>query len=524
MKKNKRKINIVNIIRRVVQIISFILMPGFFISSFAALKSVFTSIISGSFAFSAQLPDLLVLFAVIPVTLLFGRFFCGFVCSFGTLGDIVWFISSKLRRKQRRISEKADRVLKLFKYIFLLFIVAMVWTLGVVTFDNSLNPWNIFGMYATLSGWPSASVLLSLGFALLLLIIAGSVFVQRFFCRYACPLGAFFSVTSKLRFLKIRKARENCGKCRLCTVNCPSGIRMYKYDKINSGECINCFICVSSCPRGNAKAAIGTSDIAPLASGLTAAAAIIGLNYIGRALADNIAYAAPETAITESVLGSIASGNYIDGIYTGSAQGFRGITSVEVKVNNGYITDITVVSTEDDAEFFNRAEYAVINEIICLQSAQVSAVSGATYSSNAIIDAVANALASADLSVSSAPFVSASPDAAALVTQPVLSAMPQTDSGIFADGTYVGSGFGFRGETAVSVVVSGGKIADIQIVSYSDDRRYFIRARDVIIGEIISSQSVDVTTVSGATFSSNGILEAVADALGIKFEPSKYLG
>ena len=91
--------------------------------------------------------------------------------------------------------------------------------------------------------------------------------------------------------------------------------------------------------------------------------------------------------------------------------------------------------------------------------------------------------------------------------------------GTYTDGVYTGTGTGYRGETEVSVTVSGGKITDIEIVSYQDDREYFERA-SAIVDDIISMQSVDVDTISGATFSSNGILEAVADALSVDFTSS----
>ena len=86
-------------------------------------------------------------------------------------------------------------------------------------------------------------------------------------------------------------------------------------------------------------------------------------------------------------------------------------------------------------------------------------------------------------------------------------------SGSYMDGTYQGSGYGFRGTTTVTVVVSGGKITTITVNSYRDDKQYFDRAYSTVTKEIISSQSTDVDAVSGATYSSNGIMKAVANAL-----------
>jgi uncharacterized protein with FMN-binding domain len=519
LKKAKRKIKYINIVRAAVQILSFILAPGLFIIIFSALKSVFTAIIGGSFDLSSQLPHIIILFVVFFVTIFFGRFFCGFICSFGALGDLIWFISRKLRRKPLRIGEKADTVLKSFKYLFLVFIVIAVWTFSAVSFDNSLNPWNVFGMYSSLSGWSTASGLLTAGAVLLLLIIIGSFFVERFFCRYVCPLGAAFAVASKLRLLKIRKPSINCGSCRACTYNCPAGISMYRSDKIKSGECLNCFKCVSVCPRKNAKADIGGEEVAPIAAGLTAAAAIMGLYFVGRVISENVAYAAPQTSVSDIVM-SEARGNYTDGTYKGSAPGYRGITNVQVTVNKGYITDIEVLSTGDDIEFFSLAKNSVINSIISSQSASVDAVTGATYSSNAIMEAAADALG-AFITVSSetpAPSPSVSQQETATAA-PSVSSVPSATSapGAYKDGTYTGTGTGFRGDTTVSVTVSGGAITNIEIVSYNDDRPYFKMASSTVISEIIASQSAQVDAVSGATFSSSGIMEAVANALGTEY-------
>lgn len=501
-----------------IQLLGFILTPGLFISVFSSINSVYTSIAHGTFDLTNLLPQIIVSFAVIPITLFFGRFFCGFICSFGSMGDLFWYISKKLRKRPELINEKADRVLKSFKYLFLIFIVIFIWTLGAVTIDNTYNPWNIFGMYASLSGWPSASGLLTVGAAILLLIIIGSFFIERFFCRYVCPLGAVFAVLSKLRFLKVRKPSENCGNCRLCTLNCPAGISMYKYDKINSGECINCFKCVSVCPRKNAQAGVGAQDIAPFAAGLTAAAAIIGLYYVGRTVSDNTTYTAPITAINQPVSENSASGQYTDGTYAGSADGFRGTTNLQVTVNNGYIADISVISTGDDEEFFNKAKSTVINEILASQSTEVDAVTGATYSSNAIIKAVTDALGLADTVVTASVDTPSQTEIAK--PSPSESAVQSAAAGTFIDGTYTGTGTGFRGETKVSVTVKGGKISDIEILSYNDDREFFDRASSTVINNIIKSQSVNVNAVSGATFSSNGIMEAVANALGTDFTRS----
>ena len=82
---------------------------------------------------------------------------------------------------------------------------------------------------------------------------------------------------------------------------------------------------------------------------------------------------------------------------------------------------------------------------------------------------------------------------------------------------YTGTGTGLRGEIKVSVTVSGGRISAIEVLSYEDDEQFFTRAESGVIDSVIAAQSAEVDAVSGATFSSNGIMEAVANALGQEY-------
>lgn len=111
--------------------------------------------------------------------------------------------------------------------------------------------------------------------------------------------------------------------------------------------------------------------------------------------------------------------------------------------------------------------------------------------------------------------VSSTAETGAAAAPPSVSVAAET--GKYKDGVYTGTADGYRGKIAVQVTVSGGNISDITVLSAADDGPYFSRASSGVIPAILSSQSINVSTVSGATFSSNSILEAVADALGLDF-------
>ena len=92
---------------------------------------------------------------------------------------------------------------------------------------------------------------------------------------------------------------------------------------------------------------------------------------------------------------------------------------------------------------------------------------------------------------------------------------PVITTGKYKDGTYYGTGSGYRGEIKVKVIVAKGSITSITIESYKDDDQFFNKAKNTIINNIITTQSTDVATVSGATYSSKGIISAVINALDL---------
>ena len=200
-------------------------------------------------------------------------------------------------------------------------------------------------------------------------------------------------------------------------------------------------------------------------------------------------------------------GQLNDGTYTGSARGYKSVITVQVTISGGKITDIQVVSQGDDEPYFSNAR-AVIQRVISSQSMSVDTVSGATYSSTGILVAIKNALLQA---AGKSPV-----ENAVVAAQQTVSHQPASNtsmpSGAMKDGTYTGSGMGYNDSITVKVTVSGGKITDIAIVGSDDDEPYFTNAR-AVVARILSAQTTNVDAVSGATYSSKGIMAAVSDAL-----------
>lgn len=511
-----KHVSLIPFIRHAIQVIVFLLFPELFITVLHALGDVITALANGEFSFYTLSAQLITIAVVFIMTAIWGRFFCGYLCSFGTLQEACFWISKKFFYKKNVVPDSIDHILQYLKYLIFIFIVVALWIMAL-PFDASLSPWGIFGILISGNFSIMVSAVHTMGFLFLLLILVGSFFVERFFCRYLCPLGAVFTIISGKRCYKIRRHKSTCINCRLCEKKCSMGISILKRDSISSGKCIDCMKCTTICPKESLSA-----SPAPAAVGTVAAITMCGLIQIGKlTVADEI------TTVEIESFEKSETGNYIDGVYTGVGVGFRGNTEVQVTVENGYITDITVLSYEDNTEFFQKAQTSILNQILSEQSIDVQNVSGATFSSNSIIDAVADALgikkqAETDYSVQASDKQGESDSGQIAESDQASSDSEKDDSSTqefssLRDGTYQGQGEGFRGTTSVSVTVESGKITDITVLSYEDDESFFARAEDVIIDEVINAQSLDVACVSGATFSSNGILEAVANALNIEF-------
>lgn len=201
-------------------------------------------------------------------------------------------------------------------------------------------------------------------------------------------------------------------------------------------------------------------------------------------------------------------GTLNDGTYTGSARGYKSVITVQVTIVGGKISAITVVSEGDDEPYFSNAR-AIIQRVLASQSMNVDTVSGCTYSSTGILMAIKNALLQA---------AGKAPEAAGAVpAQTGANHAPATDiqapTGTMKDGIYTGSGMGFNDYITVSITVQGGKIASISIMDQGDDEPYFTNAKNGVLTRILISQNSKVDAVSGATYSSKGIMAAVADAM-----------
>jgi uncharacterized protein with FMN-binding domain len=190
----------------------------------------------------------------------------------------------------------------------------------------------------------------------------------------------------------------------------------------------------------------------------------------------------------------VAVGDVEDGTYTGTGDGFNGPIEVEVTVEGGEIANVEVLSHSDSPDISDPAFENVPQAIVENNSTDVDVASGATMSSNGIMDAVNNALSGG----------SSGSDSAA----------GDASGESFEDGTHTGTAEGHNGPLEVEVTVENGEITDVTVLEHSETEDLSDPAIEEVPAAIVENNSTDVDTVSGATVTSEAIMAAVENALG----------
>ena len=201
----------------------------------------------------------------------------------------------------------------------------------------------------------------------------------------------------------------------------------------------------------------------------------------------------------------IASGSNVEGLkdgeYEGNSQGYGGDFKVKIKIKNGELSAINVVTNNETPEYYEKAS-VIIAQILEKGNTDVDSISGATISSEAIKNAVRDALHKAG----------SKKEKLKLAQKTQKHNTPNVATKELKDGVYEASSNGYGGRLAVRVTVKNGKLTNIDVISNNETPSYFNRASSVI-DRILSTGSVNVDSVAGATISSNAIKQAVSKAL-----------
>ncbi len=202
----------------------------------------------GQLVSKTHLSNLVLGIGLLIGVLVAGGAFCGWVCPFGAMQDLLTWVRGKLHIREIQVPERLDRVLCYGRFL----VLAMVLYQTISTVKLWFADWDpyrtLFGL-----GWLfDFNLATSWGaYAVVIVVIGGSLFVERAWCRYACPLGGAISLFGNFSLLRIHRAGDVCKGCNVCVPACPVKLPVATANTISS-NCIGCLACVEACPRPGA--------------------------------------------------------------------------------------------------------------------------------------------------------------------------------------------------------------------------------------------------------------------------------
>ena len=217
------------------------------ICPFGGVETIYQWAMVGTMVRKVHEASLVLMGIVFVLAVLVGPVFCGWICPMGSIQEWVSKIGKRLFRKRfnRFIPASVDRYLRYARYLMLIWVLYMTARSGQLIFET-IDPY-----YALFNFWTSEVAIG--GLLVLAVTLLGSLFVERPWCKYACPYGALLGITNLFRVFKIKRVASTCIDCNKCTRNCPMNIKVSQADAVLNHQCITCLECTSeaACPVGD---------------------------------------------------------------------------------------------------------------------------------------------------------------------------------------------------------------------------------------------------------------------------------
>jgi len=212
---------------------------------FGGVETLYTFAATGDFVQKIHESSFVLMIIVLLLAILFGPVFCGWVCPLGTVQEWVASLGKKIFKKRRYnhfIPAKIDRVLRYLRYLVLAWVIYMTAVSGTLIFE-SVDPY--YALFNFWSGEVAIGGLIVLGVTLL-----ASLFIERPWCKYACPYGAVLGITNLFRVFNIRRSASTCNMDHVCDIVCPMNIQVSSKSIVRDHQCISCLECTSEahCP------------------------------------------------------------------------------------------------------------------------------------------------------------------------------------------------------------------------------------------------------------------------------------
>ncbi len=215
---------------------------------FGGVVSLYNLVTAGTFVKKIHESSVVLMIIVFTTTLFLGPLFCGWICPMGTFQEWIGKVGKKVLKKKynRFIPYSIDKYLRFLRYGILTWVIYMTAVSGQLIFQD-------FDPYYTLFQFWTGEVAIT-GFITLGIVIILSLFVERPFCKYACPYGAVLGVFNLFRLIPLRRNTSTCINCKACDRACPMNISVSTSGKVRDHQCISCYECTSddgACPVPN---------------------------------------------------------------------------------------------------------------------------------------------------------------------------------------------------------------------------------------------------------------------------------
>jgi len=272
---------------------------------FGGLESLYTYFKTGNFVPRIMISSMILFVGILLTVLIFRRGFCGWICPFGTVQELL----NKITKKKYELPSQIDKFARYIKYLVLAVILIGTAITGTLVF-RGYDPFMTFFHFGKGLLWDFSADEVAehaAAYVVTVFVLLGSVFINRFWCRYLCPLGAVTAIFAKFGLTSIKRDNKKCIDCGVCDKICPVKVKISNVDKIKSVECIDCTSCVSSCSKSALSIKLFNEKVSikKYAIGLI----FILLTIIGTTKAAGLWQSVPTASLVNITTGSVDADN-----------------------------------------------------------------------------------------------------------------------------------------------------------------------------------------------------------------------